>query len=79
MYGLILALLPIVWLLPNSQELMRRYRPALLHSGFSFTRPAFLARLVWRPSLGWAVATAAIAAFGVISLSRYSEFIYFQF
>ena len=78
-YGLILALLPIVWLLPNSQELMRRYRPALLHSGFAFSRTAILGRLVWRPTVGWAAATAAIAAFGVISLSRYSEFIYFQF
>jgi alginate O-acetyltransferase complex protein AlgI len=67
----------IVWLMPNSIEFMRRYRPV--------ADPAILAQrvrslpLVWRSSSTWAVATAAILLLAVINLSRVSEFIYFNF
>ena len=33
----------------------------------------------WNPSFGWALATAAIAAVGVIHVAGVSEFLYWQF
>ncbi|MEK0449213.1 MAG: hypothetical protein RL088_1481, partial [Verrucomicrobiota bacterium] len=67
----IAALLGIVWLAPNSQELMARHEPAL-HD----VQPR---RLSWQPSAIWALGLAALFALTVLHLSRVSEFIYFQF
>ena len=63
----------ITWLAPNTQQLMRGYRPALgVDDGAR-------AGLRWRPAWGWLAATAALATFGILSLNALSEFIYFQF
>ena len=75
-----------LWIMPTTQELMRNFNPAF---GFRAAPPASFAgiriltraqaALVWRPSLGWAAATALIAAAAFLSLTRVSEFLYFQF
>jgi alginate O-acetyltransferase complex protein AlgI len=62
----------IVWLAPNTQQWMRGYQPAL-----GVTDESCGWR--WRPARRWLVATAALAVFGILSLSELSEFIYFQF
>jgi len=36
-------------------------------------------RLLWRPSKAWAVFVAVLTAAGLLSLSRVSEFLYYQF
>ena len=64
----------IVWLAPNTQQLMRGYQPALGVSDSATQRG-----LRWRPAWRWLLGTAALAAFGILSLSALSEFIYFQF
>ena len=74
MYSWITILLAIALFLPNTQELMRDYRPAL---GYHVTPTAFLLR--WTPNRRWAIAAALIAGVGILSLYRRSEFIYFQF
>ena len=68
----IAALLAIAWLAPNTQELMRHFSPALEHvkSG---------SRLAWKPTMGWALAIAAMTAFPLLQLNRISEFLYYQF
>ena len=73
-YVWILALLPIVFLAPNTQQIMRRFNPAL-------NVPDDMAdtRLAWSPARGWAVAMAVVTACGLLSLTRPSEFLYFQF
>ncbi len=68
----IAALLAVSLACPNTQEIMGRMRPALDHDG----RTGWLA---WRPSRGWAMATAVVATLGVLSLAQVSEFLYFQF
>ena len=73
----ILADLAIVWLAPNTQQLMERFDPALDY------RPepgAPLRWLRWQPTLGWSLAVAILGYLSLLNLaSGFSEFIYFQF
>ena len=64
----------IVWFMPNTQQIMRDYAPAL---GRIQAGP--FQRLVWRPSLPWAMAAGAGAALAVLALGGTTEFLYFQF
>jgi alginate O-acetyltransferase complex protein AlgI len=70
----LIVLLGIVWLLPNTQEIMQRYRPALLPAG-RLTASA----IVWRPNLASVAVIALLAIGSILSLGRESAFIYFQF
>jgi D-alanyl-lipoteichoic acid acyltransferase DltB (MBOAT superfamily) len=69
-----LSLLAIALFLPNTQELMRHYRP-----GLDFRPELVASRLSWRPTPAWGLATALLAAAGVLSLSGATEFLYYQF
>jgi alginate O-acetyltransferase complex protein AlgI len=75
----------IVWGLPNTQEWLARYQPALgLAAAEKEATPrrglvAFWSRLAWRPHLLWAVLLAALAVFTFTQMSNVSEFIYWQF
>jgi alginate O-acetyltransferase complex protein AlgI len=73
-YSWIVALLPLVMLAPNTQEILGRFQPAL-----NFRGPPASAHLAWRPTAGWAALVAAITACGLLSLTRASEFLYYQF
>jgi alginate O-acetyltransferase complex protein AlgI len=70
----IAALFPIVFLAPNTQQIMQRVKPALDQPD-----SAPLSFLTWRASTGWALAMALVLGFGLLSLTRPSEFLYFQF
>ncbi len=72
-WGWIAALFAIARFCPNTQEIMGRFSPALDFVARGPIRPQ------WRPSTRWAWASAAIAVLGVLSLTRVSEFLYFQF
>lgn len=78
----LLGLLAFVWFLPNTQQLFAKYRPAYEYCRKTF-EPSFLQsswrRLYWRPSFAWAMGIAAIGGFSLLSLSRVSEFLYYQF
>ncbi len=73
----------VVWFVPNTYELLRRYRPALaVRHTLGDTEPgvgALLRRVSWRPSPAWAWALGVVAFAGVFSLTQVSEFLYFQF
>jgi D-alanyl-lipoteichoic acid acyltransferase DltB (MBOAT superfamily) len=76
----ILTLLAAAWLLPNTYELMVRYRPALItYPEHEAALRRALDRRHWRPRPTWAmgIATGFVAAF--ISLHREQVFLYFQF
>ena len=75
----------IVWGLPNTQEWLARFHPAL---GFPPPEtsaaprraiPSWLARLAWQPHPLWAALLAALAVFTFTQMSKISEFIYWQF
>jgi D-alanyl-lipoteichoic acid acyltransferase DltB (MBOAT superfamily) len=73
-YAWIGVLLPVVFLWPNTQEIMSRFRPAL---GAALT--AIPRWQQWSPRGGWATIAGIVAAAGLLSLTRHSEFLYFQF
>lgn len=80
--GCIAAYMAIVWLLPNSQQLLGRVRPALRYryrpDGLSWEER--LARfLQWRPAPAVAVWYGGMFVVALCSFSRVSEFIYFNF
>jgi alginate O-acetyltransferase complex protein AlgI len=68
------ALLLVAAVGPNTQELTGYAGP-----GDARPAPARATPLAWAPSWRWAVAVALLAAASLASLSRVSEFIYFQF
>jgi hypothetical protein len=73
----IAMLLAIVWLMPNTQEAMRRFAPALETSAVVLSRRA--SRLEWRPTVGWALVVSVLAILALASGNPISEFLYFQF
>jgi alginate O-acetyltransferase complex protein AlgI len=73
-YVWIVVLLPLVMLAPNTQDILGRFQPAL---NFRDTRGP--ARVSWRPSSGWAAIVAVTTVCGLLSLTRVSEFLYYQF
>jgi D-alanyl-lipoteichoic acid acyltransferase DltB (MBOAT superfamily) len=83
-YLWVIGLLTIALIMPNTQQIMRRYRPALAGhrtppgAGITIGKRLFQ-RLFWRPTTLWAVAIGAIAALGFMALTSVSEFLYFQF
>ncbi|HEX6829511.1 MAG TPA: MBOAT family protein [Burkholderiales bacterium] len=72
----IVASLVIVWALPNTQQILGAFRPAL-------NLPADVAqtagRWQWRPTPAWLAAGIATAVIAMLNISELSEFIYFQF
>ena len=75
--------LAIVLLAPNVLDMMRAYGPAItlpaarpVASGW----PGVLQQaLVWQPTRGWAVLSGALAAMAVLTLTKVTEFLYWQF
>lgn len=73
------ALLAIALLMPNSLQMLAEREPAL-HLPKTPGRIAGIGPVIaWRPSLGWMIFIAAIAAIAMIRLTGKSEFLYWQF
>jgi len=68
--------LTIVFIAPNTQQIMEKYRPGI---GTETSREATAAMWQWRPTMGWAIVCAIVGGCGVLSLHRVSEFLYYQF
>jgi len=64
----------IAFLAPNTQEITRRFRPALGSFEPHSSRGPYL-HLTWR----WGIALGVLAGAALLSLSRPTEFLYFQF
>ena len=84
----IAALSLIAFVMPNSLDLTRRYRPALHYrfDGLTAIDLSFLSRITWtiaalrwRPNTVWAAFAAMLITGGVLALPQVSEFLYFQF
>jgi hypothetical protein len=74
-----------VWLLPNTQQILARFQPALsatpeTETGAGLPEASGVPRwLQWQPTLLWAIVGALVAVFTITQMSRISEFIYWQF
>jgi alginate O-acetyltransferase complex protein AlgI len=79
--------LAVLWLVPNTQQLMSRFQPAINYdSGNWLRQPPLLGHikrllplLRWRPNAFSAVIIGATAALAFLNLQHVSEFIYFGF
>jgi hypothetical protein len=67
-------LLAVVWLAPNTQQIMAASRPAL-----GIPEDSATSRWQWRPAAASAAAVAVMAIVAIVNLNRHSEFLYFQF
>jgi len=68
----------IAVVLPNTSQIMRRYRPGL-ETYKGEIRRLSMRRLEWRPTRPWAVFSALTFLVSVLSMEQVSEFLYFQF
>ena len=75
----ILIGLAIIWLLPNTQEFFRRYRPALDIRAFTSALIGPRRRWQWRPVWYFLLFTLALLYAVGREFDQLSEFIYFQF
>ena len=82
---MVVLFLGVVWLFPNSHEILAAHKPALEYAqdpsrvGLAPT-PRRLGRLLtWHPTLVWALVLAALMVSGILNMSRPTEFIYWQF
>lgn len=73
----ITGLLAIVWFMPNTQQIMAHYSPAL--GRIDTYRGVLAGWIQWRPSWIWALATAVISGWSILDMTKVSEFLYFQF
>ena len=64
----------IIWCLPNTQQILIRYRPVL-----ETVAAGRWATLVWQPTARWAVGLGLLAVLAVLATGGTSEFLYFQF
>lgn len=70
----ILVSMLIIWIAPNSQQMMMNFKPAL-----NIPEDSAATRLQWQPTYAWLAASVACAVYSILSISELSEFIYFQF
>ena len=66
----------IVWLMPNTQQIMSRFKPSL-HP--ELIQSEGLVKLFWKPSIVWALGVGYLFFFSLVRLQVPSTFLYFQF
>ena len=66
----------IVWGLPNTQQILSRFKPSLHMTGWDTES---VPRLLWSPRLTWALALGCIFFVSLVALQDPSTFLYFQF
>lgn len=87
MYSLIWLVfwLSVLWLLPNTQQWMKNFSPAVNYRAEQHLKAATRTHLgkyrwpYWSLSGKWAVYAGLLLSLAVLSMSKVSEFLYFQF
>ncbi|MHC5114577.1 MAG: MBOAT family O-acyltransferase [Planctomycetota bacterium] len=75
---MVAVLLVVVWCCPNTQQLMRRYRPGL-EAPRKWEGWPPVGRWRWRPITGWGLFMAALTLVALMHNARVPDFIYFRF
>ena len=87
LFAWLIAWLALLWLVPNTQQLLARFRPAFAYGLAErardmpvLARSQLLRALVeWRPNAVWGALVGVLAALAALSLQHVSEFLYFEF
>lgn len=74
----LLLLFLLVWLAPNTHQIMNRYSTSIDTYRMEI-QPCRCPWLQWKPSYYWAATFIIIMFASILSLSKASEFLYFQF
>jgi D-alanyl-lipoteichoic acid acyltransferase DltB (MBOAT superfamily) len=69
----------IAFACPNTLQILSQYEPALGWKPSPHDGTTAQTRVLWGPSLAWAVVVSMIAAIGILYLGGQSEFLYWQF
>lgn len=80
-FGIVVLLL-IAWFTPNTQQWMGNYNPTLtepVEQNQLQWQKKIWETLSWRPNKVWTVIIAGLTSLSLLSFSRVSEFLYFQF
>lgn len=73
-------LLVVCWTFPNTQEVLATYQAALISPGYRNIVPGkSVLNWTWSPTLGWLLVVAGLGVYALLSISEFSEFIYFLF
>jgi alginate O-acetyltransferase complex protein AlgI len=81
--GAVYQLLPllvgyaIVWFLPNTQQVLSRFKPSIEASAWNSRNVP--QRFLWSPATGWALALGAVFFIVLVGMQDPSTFLYFQF
>lgn len=75
--GPILVGLAIVWGLPNTQQILAKFRPAIELTQFD-QRPGGW-RVLWQPNLAWSVCLGLTFFAVLVKMQNPTSFLYFQF
>jgi alginate O-acetyltransferase complex protein AlgI len=67
----------LIWMMPNTQQIMGRYFPAL--TPYQGDKQAIPAMMLWVPTPIWAVVVSVAAIIGLANITKVSEFLYYQF
>jgi alginate O-acetyltransferase complex protein AlgI len=67
----------IVWLLPNTQQILSRFKPSLDEEAWD--SESVPAGFRWSPNLGWALALGTVLFSVLVEIQNPSTFLYFQF
>lgn len=79
-YTWVLIAAGIAFLLPNTQQIMDKFDPALDYQSDKDSAPAFIQRYMsWTPGWKWAVWVGMILVASLLLINRPAEFLYFQF
>lgn len=75
---LIALCIAIAFWMPNTQQIMHRFDPALMTDKKQRIEPA-IGLLSWRPNLIWVLALSLMAAWAMFGSTTTSQFLYFNF
>jgi D-alanyl-lipoteichoic acid acyltransferase DltB (MBOAT superfamily) len=83
-FGSIAFGLALIWLFPNTRQIMRSYKPIWNDAAgdsisVSHDNLPYINWLQWRPTIAFAWAASAIFIASVLNMNKVSEFLYFQF
>jgi hypothetical protein len=79
-YGWVALGAAVAFLLPNTQQLMDRFNPALDYRPGKDAATGVAGHLLrWRPTAQWACWIGLLTVCSLLSLNRPAEFLYFQF
>lgn len=70
----IVGLMLLVWLAPNTYQLMHKHDPVLTDANLSLK-----STLHWKPNRRWGIYISILFLMAIMNMNRVSEFLYFQF